>query len=232
MDYRDILKAQLQRRKELNPRFSLRSFALKLGLAPSKVSEVLSGKKKLSAARLEDLAKRLNLKGKEKEIFLISAELESSKSKDKSQLSQKLKKLAQQINAEKTTQRNAWYFGAVKALAESDIDATGSAANMGITELQVENALRFQKRIQRFYPEREDLTFEPVSLAKKINESLESVDTQVLADFALLTHDEIQELTTKVRSLIKKFKTDRKSKKPEDLQMIYFGVSDVFKKGD
>ncbi|WP_413288093.1 hypothetical protein [Bdellovibrio sp. HCB337] len=232
MDYRDILKAQFQRRKEFNPRYSLRSFAVKLDLAPSKVSEVLSGKKKLSVERLEDIAKRLQLQGKEKEIFLLSAELESSKTIDKSQLAQKLKKLAQQIQAEKTQQRNAWYFGAVNALSESEMDPEKYADQMGVTELQVENALRYQKRMQRFYPEREDLTFEPVSLAKKISESLENVDSPVHGDFALLTQEEVQELTSKVRSLIKKYKTDRKSKKPEDLRLVYFGAASILGKGD
>lgn len=229
MDYRDILKAQFQRRKELNPRFSLRSFAQKLGLSPSKVSEVFSGKKKLSVERLEDLASRLNLKGREREIFLISAELESSKGEDKAQLSSKLKKLAQQIQAEKTTQRNAWYFGAVATLTERGVDAIENAERMGLTELQVENALRYQKRMQRFHPERDDLTFEPVSLAKKINESLEDADSQLLTDFVLLTEDEVRDLTTKIRSLMKKYKTTQKSKNPEDLRMIYFGASDILR---
>ncbi len=231
MDYRDILKDQLKRRQSLNPRFSLRSFATKLGISPSKISEVISGKKKLSIERLEELAKKLNLKGKEKEIFLTSAELESSKTQNKEDLKKKMKKLAQEIKAEQTTQRNAWYFGAVKSLEENGIDSALYREQMNLTDLQLENAKRFLKRINRFHPEREDLTFEPASLGKKINESLEESNQHLMAEFVLLDQEQISELCLKVRSLIKKFKTDRKSNNALDLHMVYFGVTGILREG-
>ncbi len=230
MDYRIILKEQLRRRQELNPRLSLRAFAAKLGISPSKISEVFSGKKNLSVARLEEIAQKFNLKGTEKEIFLLSAELDSKKSKNKEDLRHNMKKLAQELKAEQTTQRNAWYFGAVKALEEAGFASQEFQAAMGLTSLQIENAQRFLNRIQRFHPEREELRFEPLSLLKKINESLMDSSGDIQADFALLTPDQAEELKLKIKSLVKKFKNDRKKINPQDLKMVYFGMSEVILK--
>lgn len=229
MDYREILREQLRRRQELNPRFSLRSFALKLEISPSKLSEVFSGKKNLSQARLEEIARRLNLRGPKKEIFLLSAELESVKFRNREDLKLKLKKLAQDIGAEQTTQRNAWYFGAVKTLTESGLDPTAYQKQMNLTSLQIENAIRFLKRIKRFHPGRDDLAFEPMSLFKRISESFEDSTGHLRADFAFLTPEQIDELSLKIRSLFKKFKADRKSTNLDHLQMVYFGVSGILK---
>ena len=81
MNYRLILKDHLRRRQEINPRYSLRAFAKKLGISPSKVSEVISGKKRISVERGEDVAKKLGLLGKEYELFVISVQLESTSKK-------------------------------------------------------------------------------------------------------------------------------------------------------
>jgi transcriptional regulator with XRE-family HTH domain len=216
MHYRDILKNQLQRRQAMNPRYSLRSFAAKLGVSPSKISEVISGKKKLSVDRLEVLAKKLGLSSFEREIFVLSGELESSKNKD--DLSKKLAELERNLKAEKTQQRNAWYFGAVRALDDRGL----KTENLGITELQIENARRFNKRIRKLNPEREELHFEPTSLIKKMNESFEG-EPQLQADFLFLTEDQALELNTKIKNLLKRMKIDNQANRPEDLRMIYFG---------
>lgn len=231
MNYRDILKEQLQRRQELNPQFSLRSFAKKLGVSPSKISEVLSGKKKLSVGRLEELAERLNLRDKEKEIFLISGEIESSKVKNKEELERQIKKAMQELNAEKTTQRNAWYFGAVKALEDNSFSAMLYHKQLGLTELQIENATRYLKRIRKFHPDRRELIYEPTSLGKKIYDCLSDSPNDIMAEFAFLNEDEIEELNKSIRRLIRKRKYDPKSKKASDLKLVYFGISSILREG-
>lgn len=232
MNYRDILKEQLQRRQELNSKFSLRSFAKKLDISPSKISEVLSGKKKLSVGRLEELARRLNLKDNEREIFLISGEIESSKVKNREDLEGRLKKALQELSAEKTTQRNAWYFGAVKALEDNSFTAMLYHKQLGLTELQIENATRYQKRIRKFHPDRQDLTFEPTSLGQKIYDCLADSPNDTVAEFSFLTEDEIKELVQKIRRLIRSFKVDHKGKKASDLKLIYFGISSILREGE
>lgn len=234
MDYRQILREHLKKRQELNPRFSLRSYSLKLGLSASKVSEVLSGKKKLSVDRLEELAQKLNLKGNEKEIFLASGELESSfagrDSKTKEELRKKIERLSKELTAEKTQQRNAWYFGAVKALENSGVDAASYAEKLDLTSLQVENAKRFLRRIQKFYPDREELTFEPASIFQKISQSVQDTGIAPDADFLMLTTEEWQDLNAKMRRLIKKYKTDSKTRSADDLHLVYFGSTNLMGK--
>lgn len=232
MDYRSILKEQLQSRQELNSSYSLRAFAKKLELSPSKLSEVISGKKRLSSKRAEDVVNKLELSDNERELFVLSAQIESSaKGVDKKDLQQQIQSLAQQINAKKTTQRNAWYFGAINALEELDHNPLKFKAELGLTDLQVENAKRFRNRIQRFYPERKQFTFEPLSVLKKIETKCFTKESSPLdADFVFLTEAQTQELHKKIKSYIRTLKSKNKNSNPEDLSMVFWGSINVINK--
>ena len=225
MDYREILKDQLKTRQQMNPKYSMRAFAKKLALSPSKVSEILSGKKRLSADRAEEIAHKLGLSTLEKELFVLSARIESSsKMIDRNELARQMRELNTQIHAKKTLQRNAWYFGAVKALEEAGFDSKTFQQMLGVTSLQIENAKRFIKRVAKFYPDRKQITFEPASLLRKIEDSLYSDrDRCIEADFLLLSETDQDELERKIRSLIKTYKVKTKPVAPENLKMIYWG---------
>jgi uncharacterized protein (TIGR02147 family) len=231
MDYRDILKNQLQKRQKMNPRYSLRAFAKKLEISPSKVSEIISGKKRLSAERAEDIAQRLDLRGKEHELFVLSALLEATSNKvNKEDLKTQIRQLATQINAGKTAQRNAWYFGAVSALADQGLDAKQFKNEMGLTDLQIENARRFRNRIRKHYPERLEMSFEPLSLVKKIaDEQFSSTDSKLSADFIFLSKDQVQDLERKIKSLLLTAKSKTKTTNPEDLCMVHWGLLTILK---
>jgi uncharacterized protein (TIGR02147 family) len=69
-DYREILKDEYESRLNKNPRYSLRAFARDLGVAPSRVVEVLNYKRGLSRLLAARMAKSLELNKKETEIFL------------------------------------------------------------------------------------------------------------------------------------------------------------------
>ena len=58
-DYREILKDELQRRSQGNPRYSQGAFARDLHILPSRLSEVLNGKQGLSARTAREIAGRL-----------------------------------------------------------------------------------------------------------------------------------------------------------------------------
>jgi uncharacterized protein (TIGR02147 family) len=60
-DIPSILREHLRAAKRRNPRFSLRSFARKLGVNHSTLSQVLRGKRRLSARALQTVGKRLGL---------------------------------------------------------------------------------------------------------------------------------------------------------------------------
>lgn len=57
----EILSASFKRKQEQNPRYSLRSLARDLGVAPSYIMAIFSGKKPLPSRRIESLARRLDM---------------------------------------------------------------------------------------------------------------------------------------------------------------------------
>ena len=232
MNYKDILKQQLIKRQEVNSRYSLRSFAQKLSLSPSKLSEILAGKKRLSFARAEEIAEKLGLTSREKEIFILSAKLESSsKTIDKVEIKTQLKVLQQEVNNNKTTQKNAWYFGAISKLEDNGFDTKVYAPKLQITPLQTENAKRYIKRIKKLHPERNDLSYEPSSIMKKIEDSsFAQVNNSLKASFAFLTPDQIEELQKKIKNMIELTQLKNKNISPEDLCLIHWGTIQLINK--
>lgn len=216
----------------MNPQYSLRSFAKMLGISPFKLSEFISGKKRLSQERAQEIVCKLGLQDKEKEIFLISLQLESSaKNIDKKEIQQQLKTLLVEVNSKKTSQKNAWYFGAVGALERAGYDSRNLKNELNLTDLQIENANRFINRIRRFYPDRKEFSLDTASVLKKIEEEIfiDSND-QLEADFVFLSATEMKEFRKKIKSLIRLIKSKSKNESPEDLTMIYWGSVNLIKK--
>jgi transcriptional regulator with XRE-family HTH domain len=60
-EIRTLLKKELSKRKDKNPRYSLRAFSSHLGVSNSYLSKVLRGESSLSSEMLERFAKQLNL---------------------------------------------------------------------------------------------------------------------------------------------------------------------------
>lgn len=79
-DIASLLRERLRAATHRNPRFSLRSFAVKLGINHSTLSQVLRGKRRLSAHALETVGKRLGLS---EEARRACAENSRKKSKTK-----------------------------------------------------------------------------------------------------------------------------------------------------
>lgn len=226
MDYREILRNQLQRRQEVNSKYSLRAFALRLEISPSKISEILSGKKRLSVDRAEVIANKLGLSPQEKELFVLSAQLETaSKKTDKHELAKQVRALALQINARRTSQRNAWYFGAIKTLEDAGFEASSVKDQLGLAVLQIENAKRFMKRIERFYPDRKEISLEPYSILKKVEENhYANPEAGLDADFLYLSNEQAQELRKKIKILIQTYKLKTKSDSAQKLNLVHWGI--------
>jgi uncharacterized protein (TIGR02147 family) len=68
-DFRLFLQNELVRRCKTNPRYSLRAFSRALGVEPSAMSKLLSGKRAISRPMFERLAKRLALEPAEVRHF-------------------------------------------------------------------------------------------------------------------------------------------------------------------
>jgi uncharacterized protein (TIGR02147 family) len=68
-DYRGTLRESFASRARHNPRYSLRAFARDLGIAPSRLSDVLSGKRGLSRRNAEKVSAKLGLSQAERARF-------------------------------------------------------------------------------------------------------------------------------------------------------------------
>lgn len=71
--YRKILSDELQVRRKRNPRYSLRAFALFLGVDNGYLSKLTAGKVLLSLDLADKLTKRLKLSPSVRKDFLLSA---------------------------------------------------------------------------------------------------------------------------------------------------------------
>ncbi|MNK96292.1 hypothetical protein D3C87_1165660 [compost metagenome] len=77
--YRDFLRDHLAKAQERNASFSLRSYAQKLGITASYLSEVLSGKKNLSTAKAAVIGLSLGLNHSEQQYFLEIVQVSDTK---------------------------------------------------------------------------------------------------------------------------------------------------------
>lgn len=71
--YRHMLKQAFASRKERNPRYSLRGFARFLGVDPTFLSKLISGKLLLSLDQADKITRKLNLAKSDRATFLLSA---------------------------------------------------------------------------------------------------------------------------------------------------------------
>ncbi len=236
MKYQDILKEHLSRRISMNPRYSLRAFANALGLEPSKLSEVLSGKKGLSTDRAEKVCEKLRLQGLDRDIFILSVLSQHSRiKKQRDESAKKLKELLLSKNSlkERTTQKNAWYFGAVNFAREMGIDTEKLESPLHLTSLQVENANRYCERVRKTHPERQTLSFEPMSLVKKFNEDFSvNAVTDLEAEFALLSEEQVATLSRLIRKKVAEFTKSNRQENRMNLYMFLSGFSKLCSKED
>jgi uncharacterized protein (TIGR02147 family) len=72
--YQTVMIDDFKRRKSQNPSYSMRSFARDLELSQSFLSQILSGKRKLSLEKAELVSQRLKLRGKKNQLFLKSVQ--------------------------------------------------------------------------------------------------------------------------------------------------------------
>lgn len=85
-NFRDILKAELEKRQLRNPRYSLRSFARDLGLSAPRLSDVLRGRYGLSRGVAESLAEKLKLPEEEAAYFCDLVEASHGRSRHAKEL--------------------------------------------------------------------------------------------------------------------------------------------------
>lgn len=87
-DFRDLLKAELSRRIDKNPRYSLRAFARDLNMGSARLSEVLNARAGISEKRALEIAEILDLDESTKEKFLSLVISQHSRSRLKRSIAQ------------------------------------------------------------------------------------------------------------------------------------------------
>ncbi|MFW7377249.1 MAG: TIGR02147 family protein [Oligoflexus sp.] len=126
-DYVDILKQVLEQKKTKNDRYSLRAMARDLGLAPSRLSNVLNRKSHLSPRSATVICERLNWDRLESEYFVSLVKARTVKTPDqrwealKQVRAIRLKKAYQIINVELLKKMN-WKHFAVRFLVTTEIN--------------------------------------------------------------------------------------------------------------
>jgi uncharacterized protein (TIGR02147 family) len=120
-NYRELLKDELERRCQNNPRYSLRAFARDIDLSAARVSEILNFKSGLSRERAIIIAKRLEFNSSEIEFFADLVESEHARSEVKRKLAKirlnKHEKSAYQlVNLDTFKTISDWYHFAILEL--------------------------------------------------------------------------------------------------------------------
>ena len=77
--YQQRLREELMQKIDRNPRYSLRSFAVALGMDSSNVSQILSGKRSVSTKVIDRIFSYLELSAEEQKKFLESVIAEKEK---------------------------------------------------------------------------------------------------------------------------------------------------------
>ncbi|MEZ0392905.1 MAG: TIGR02147 family protein [Pseudobdellovibrionaceae bacterium] len=149
-DYRSFLREYLSQQMARNPAYSLRAFARKLELAPSSLSEILNGKKKMSHEMASRLALKLNLKARESKYFLLLADLElAASAESKNQILQQLQGLNRHrsvasLDMEMFRVISDWYHIPIIEMTRlTDFQFTPSnvAKRLGITSVEAASAI-------------------------------------------------------------------------------------------
>lgn len=134
-----------------NPKFSLRSFARKLGLSSGGLSHILNSKKKLSVDRAHEIATALKLNEQEKKYFLLLTQIHSTKAQArKLELYEEIQKLhgervgTKDLSIEQFRLISEWQGFAILQYV-SVISQTASASEIahffGISKTEVELTL-------------------------------------------------------------------------------------------
>jgi uncharacterized protein (TIGR02147 family) len=153
--YRALLREELEKRCERNPRYSLRSFARDLGLAPARLSDVLRGRYGISRVAAETLAKKLGWNAEERAYFSDLVESEHARSKIRRESAaerlQSLSQTYQQLSVDGYQVVADWYHYAILELTITKTfqsDLAWIAKTLGISEHIVTAAVERLKRLE------------------------------------------------------------------------------------
>lgn len=145
LELRKIMNDEITRAKSVNPSYSLRAFARKVGLQPSALSEILSGKRHITRKMAAKVLERLCV-GPEKTKNLL-AKLSNKKTSPPTDTHGDFV----QINMDHYHIISEWYYFGILSLAETKGfkgNPDWIANRLGITTTEAKNALKRLERLE------------------------------------------------------------------------------------
>lgn len=123
-DYRELLRGEFERRREKNPRYSLRAFARDLKLGPEWLSRIFSGQDGLSRARAQDLCGRLGFDTETTRLFCDMVEARHGRGAETRRIAQarveaSLSQRTRAVSLEAFAVIRDWYHLAILQLVET-----------------------------------------------------------------------------------------------------------------
>lgn len=234
--YRGILKEALAERQGRNPAYSLRSFARDLGIAPSRLSEVLNARRGLSSEAAERIAVKLGLNAQEREQFVLMVDGTHARSRarreaatqDLAQRRTETQVQAQTLSLDAFHLISDWYHYAILELcscADFEPRLSWIAERLAITPNETELAV---ERLQRLglleitgdkWKVRDDVTLSPAGVpseaVKKFHRQILAKADQALAfqslderDFSAITMAIDAGRLPEAKALLKKFRRE------------------------
>lgn len=134
----ELLASELKKRKDRNPNFSLRAFARWLGISPSQLSQMLTGKRPITLATMKKISSRLDLSP------LEHKELMSSLIADKDYLDSEKDRKKLLLKEDKFRLISDWYHFAILSLTrikDAQSDPRWIARRLGINVEEANQAL-------------------------------------------------------------------------------------------
>lgn len=151
-NYRHYIQNEFEKRRIRNPSYSLRAFARDLSVSPSRLSEVINGKRGISNLLAQKIMEGLKIEGVDAEIFILSVEAEHSRSKRQKLLAQEQlqKAIKSSKKVEKTFTIVDWVTEALLKMNEREavLENVGKVSvNLGVPKFMVTDSLRFLTRL-------------------------------------------------------------------------------------
>lgn len=138
-EFRNYLQQELLRRTAKNPAYSLRAFAKHLGVNHATLSSLMSGKRRLTEANVQRLAKALNLSPKELSNYISVNETGENNAQ------------YYLIQQDAFAAISEWYFDAILEMAlipNFKMEPEIISQSIGITEMQAKIALETLQRLE------------------------------------------------------------------------------------
>lgn len=154
-EFHDMLRDELEIRARKNPQYSLRAFARDLEVAPSRLSEIIRGRRGLSVRTVAKISEKLNLSAKEKTYYTIRVQMVQAKDpRKKKKLALELKELETQFRIHETPVQTdiplTWlHHGVLEAsdLPDFRFNAQWVAERFGIEEKRAAQILNDLSRL-------------------------------------------------------------------------------------